>query len=70
MELEKLHKIEQATWVNRQEILRLGISILFIVGIMLYVNSRAEVSIMLVVAGVIGGYMALKPSKKALLTLT
>ena len=59
MELEKLHKIEQATWVNRGEILRLGLSILFIVGIMLYVNSRAEVSIMLVVAGVIGGYMAL-----------
>ena len=59
MELEKLHKIEQATWVNRGEILRLGVSILFMVGIMLYVSSRAEVSIMLVVAGVIGGYMAL-----------
>ncbi|NOQ69918.1 MAG: inorganic phosphate transporter, partial [Gammaproteobacteria bacterium] len=59
MELEKLHKIEQATWVNRQEILRLGISILFIVGIILYVGSRAEVSFMLVIAGIIGGYMAL-----------
>ncbi|NOQ90617.1 MAG: inorganic phosphate transporter [Gammaproteobacteria bacterium] len=59
MELEKLHKIEQATWVNRGEILRLGVSILFMVGIMLYVSSRAEVSIMLVVAGIIGGYMAL-----------
>jgi PiT family inorganic phosphate transporter len=59
MELEKLHKIEQATWVNRQEILRLGVSILFIVGIMLYIGSRAEVSNMLVIAGIIGGYMAL-----------
>jgi len=59
MELEKLHKIEQATWVNRSEILRLGISILFIVGIILYVGSRAEVSFMLVIAGIIGGYMAL-----------
>ncbi len=59
MELEKLHKIEQATWVNRQEILRLGVAILFIVGIMLYVGSRAEVSNMLVIAGIIGGYMAL-----------
>lgn len=59
MELEKLHKIEQATWVNRSEILRLGLSILFIVGIILYVGSRAEVSFMLVIAGMIGGYMAL-----------
>ncbi|MCK4674443.1 MAG: inorganic phosphate transporter [Gammaproteobacteria bacterium] len=59
MELEKLHKIEQATWVNRQEILRLGVAILFIVGIILYVGSRAEVSFMLVIAGIIGGYMAL-----------
>ena len=24
MELEKLHKIEQATWANRSEVLRLG----------------------------------------------
>jgi len=59
MELEKLHKIEQATWVNRSEILRLGLSILFIAGIMLYVGSRAEVSNMLVIAAIIGGYMAL-----------
>lgn len=59
MELEKLHKIEQATWVNRQEILRLGVSLLFIVGIMLYVGSQGEVSNMLVIAGVIGGYMAM-----------
>jgi PiT family inorganic phosphate transporter len=59
MELEKFNQIEQATWINRQEILRLGISILFIAGIMLYVGSRAEVSNMLVIAGIIGGYMAL-----------
>lgn len=45
--------------VNRNEILRLGLSLLFVVGIMLYVGSRAEFSIMLVVAGIIGGYMAL-----------
>ncbi len=59
MELEKLHKIEQATWANRSEVLRLGVAIFFIVGIMLYVSSRAEVSVMLVIAGIIGGYMAL-----------
>jgi len=59
MELEKIQEIEQATWGNRNEILRLGLSLLFVVGIMLYVGSRAEFSIMLVVAGIIGGYMAL-----------
>jgi PiT family inorganic phosphate transporter len=59
MELERIHEIEAATWVNREEVLRLGISILFIVGIILYVSSRGEVSPMLVIAGMIGGYMAL-----------
>ena len=59
MELEKLQQIEAATWVNREEVLRLGVSILFIVGIILYVSSRGEVSPMLIIAGMIGGYMAL-----------
>ncbi|MCP4765381.1 MAG: inorganic phosphate transporter [Gammaproteobacteria bacterium] len=59
MELEKISQIEAATWVNRQEILRLGISVLFLVGIILYVASKGEVSPMLIVAGMIGGYMAL-----------
>jgi PiT family inorganic phosphate transporter len=59
MELEKIHEIEQAIGVNRKEVLRLGISILFIAGIILYVSSRGEVSPMLIVAGMIGGYMAL-----------
>ena len=59
MELERISQIEAATWVNRQEILRLGVSVLFLVGIILYVASRGEVSPMLIVAGMIGGYMAL-----------
>jgi PiT family inorganic phosphate transporter len=59
MELERIQRIEAATWVNRQEILRLGVSVLFIVGIILFVSSRGEVSPMLIVAGMIGGYMAL-----------
>ncbi len=50
MELEKISQIEAATWVNRPEVLRLGISILFIVGIILYVSSRGEVSPMLIIA--------------------
>ncbi|MCP4877648.1 MAG: inorganic phosphate transporter [Gammaproteobacteria bacterium] len=59
MELEKISQIEAATWVNREEVLRLGVSILFIVGIVLFVSSRGEVSPMLIIAGMIGGYMAL-----------
>ncbi len=59
MELERISQIEAATWVNREEVLRLGVSILFIVGIILYVSSRGEVSPMLIIAGMIGGYMAL-----------
>ena len=59
MELEKIQEIEQAINVNRKEVLRLGISMLFIVGIILFVSARGEVSPMLIVAGMIGGYMAL-----------
>ena len=59
MELEKINKIEEATWVNRKEIFRLGMAVLFIVGIMLYVGSRGEVDHMLIIAGIIGGYMAI-----------
>ncbi|MEJ2621059.1 MAG: inorganic phosphate transporter [Candidatus Thiodiazotropha sp.] len=60
MELEKIAQIEHATWANRKELLRLGISMLFIVGVMLFVGSTdAEVSHMLIVAAMIGGYMAM-----------
>lgn len=59
MELERIQEIEQAIGVNRKEVLRLGISILFLVGIILFVASRGEVSPMLIIAGMIGGYMAL-----------
>ena len=59
MELERIQEIEQAIGVYRREVLRLGVAILFLVGIILYVASRGEVSPMLVIAGMIGGYMAL-----------
>ena len=60
MELEKIAKIEHATWVGRMEFLRLGVALLFIVGIMLFVGSRAGgVSYLLVIAAMIGGYMAM-----------
>ncbi len=59
MEIERIHEIEQAIGINRSEVLRLGLSILFLAGIILYVGSRGEVSPMLIIAGMIGGYMAL-----------
>lgn len=60
MDLEKLVTIENATWTSRQELFRLGVALLFIVGIMLFISSQpGGVSSMLVIAGMIGGYMAL-----------
>ena len=59
MDIERIHEIDQAMGVNRKEVLRLGVSILFLAGIILFVSSRGEVSPMLVIAGMIGGYMAL-----------
>jgi len=59
MELEKIRDIEEATWVNRKEIFRLGVAVLFIVGIMLYLESQGEISNMLIIASIIGGYMAI-----------
>lgn len=59
MELEKIAQFEHAALKNRQELVRIGLALLFIVGIMLYVGSRGEVSIMLVIAAMIGGYMAM-----------
>jgi PiT family inorganic phosphate transporter len=60
MELEKLLELEQATNRGRREMFRLGTALLFLVGIILYITMRGgEVSLSLVVAAMIGGYMAL-----------
>jgi len=59
-ELEKIAAIEHATWVGRQELFRLGMALLFIVGIVLFVLAQGgEVSHMLVIGAMIGGYMAM-----------
>ena len=61
MDIRSISQIEQATAFGRSELFRLGIAILFIVGIMLYsVASIANVpgGVMLVAAAMIGGYMA------------
>lgn len=63
MEIENIQKLEKATAFGRKEMFRIGSALLFIVGIMLFSTSiRPEgepVSIELVIAAMIGGYMAM-----------
>ena len=62
MDLKNFHKIEEATKFNRTETLRLGLVMLFIVGVMLYSHFNVPDvpnRLLLVIAAVIGGYMAL-----------
>jgi PiT family inorganic phosphate transporter len=61
MDMNELSQIEQAAGFGRAELFRLGVALLFIIGIMIYsVGSIDDVpgSVMLVVAAMIGGYMA------------
>ncbi|MCP3986271.1 MAG: inorganic phosphate transporter [bacterium] len=60
MEIDSLQSIENATRFGRKEMFRFGTVLLFIVGTMLFVSSiHSPVSIELVVAAMIGGYMAM-----------
>ncbi|MEJ6568343.1 MAG: hypothetical protein QNL80_05715, partial [Akkermansiaceae bacterium] len=63
MEIENIQKLEKATAFGRKEMFRIGSALLFIVAIMLFSSSiRPEgqpVSIELVIAAMIGGYMAM-----------
>jgi PiT family inorganic phosphate transporter len=61
VELQHISEIERATTKGRGELFRLGIGLLFIVGVMLYAAMRGEGQggMMLVIAAVIGGYMAM-----------
>lgn len=63
MEFKNIQDIENATRFGRREMFRFGSAVLFIVCIMLYASTiRAEdqsVSMELVVAAMIGGYMAM-----------
>ncbi|MCB1756098.1 MAG: inorganic phosphate transporter, partial [Gammaproteobacteria bacterium] len=61
-ELSSIDKIDQATETGRRETARIGVALLFIVSIMLYtymLSSGFEGHIMLVIAAMMGGYMAL-----------
>jgi inorganic phosphate transporter, PiT family len=59
MDLFNVEKIEQAQYINRRELLRLGSCALFIVGVIIYVGSHQPDNFLLISAAVIGGYMAL-----------
>lgn len=61
MEFKHINEIEKATKKGQNELFRLGIGLLFIVGVMLYVAMRGEGhgNMMLVIAAMIGGYMAM-----------
>lgn len=61
MELKHINEFEKATKKGRGELFRFGMGLLFIVGVMLYTLVRGEAngSMFVVVAAMIGGYMAL-----------
>lgn len=60
MELEKILEMEHAANRGRREMFRLGTALLFLVGIILFISMRGgEINYSLMVAAMIGGYMAL-----------
>ncbi|WP_296809612.1 inorganic phosphate transporter [Thiocapsa sp.] len=63
MELTHLNELEKATKKGRTQLFRLGIGLLFIIGVMLYAIVRVDVthggSLFIVIAAMIGGYMAM-----------
>lgn len=60
MELKNIQHIENASQRSRKELLRFGLALLFIIGVILYTFiNYGHISITLVVAAMIGGYMAM-----------
>lgn len=62
MELQHISKIEKATQPASGELFRMGMALLFLVGVMLFASARGingQFSVLLMVAAAIGGYMAL-----------
>ena len=62
MEFNNFNEIEKATEAGRKELFRIGTALIFIVGIMLFTSQHGAGNpdhIMLVIAGMIGGYMAM-----------
>ena len=62
MKFQDINKIEQATTEGRVELFRVGTALIFIVGIMIFLEINPATSgsnVLLVAAAMIGGYMAL-----------
>ncbi|MFK5984414.1 MAG: inorganic phosphate transporter [Pseudomonadota bacterium] len=59
MNLNDINQIEAATARGRSELFRVGLVLLFIVGIMLFTSIGDFKSVMLTIAAMIGGYMAI-----------
>ncbi len=59
MDLKNISDIEKASRKTSQDVLRLGLGLLFIIGIMLYTLGRGEASTLLVISAMIGAYMAM-----------
>ncbi len=62
MELKNLNQLEKATSSSQTELVRMGICLLFIAGIILYTSVQMqgiEQGYMLIIAAMIGGYMAI-----------
>lgn len=60
MELKNIQSFEEAGKLNRNELVRLGLALLFIIAVVFYTFiNYGHISVTLVVAAVIGGYMAM-----------
>ena len=61
MDLQHISDIERAAHQGRGEVFRLGMGVLFIVGVMFYstLSGTGEGSLTLVMAAMVGGYMAM-----------
>lgn len=62
MEFQQYRDLEKATLVSRSELFRIGMALMFIIGIMLFTMGRIPANqhgVLLVIAAMIGGYMAM-----------
>lgn len=59
MDFKNIKSLEKASRSSNQTVYRLGIALLFIIGIVLYTMGRGQANVMLIIAAVIGAYMAM-----------
>lgn len=62
MEFQQYRDLEKATLISRSELFRIGMALMFIIGIMLFTMGKVpsnQHGVLLVIAAMIGGYMAM-----------